>query len=152
MADQLIHRPGLQAIAGQRAVLRVPLQQPLALQKAPNPFGDGMRQFAQLGGRRGFHRAKPLERSIGSDDINPIQKQHVVVDVEVQCTAEALDQGHRAGTRPLASEPGLAAGLSNNVTGATSAPVRPASRYAGATGVWRVLRSRAAVRTAARCV
>jgi hypothetical protein len=107
VADQLVHRPGLQAIAGQIAVFRVSLQQPLALQKAPDPFGDGMRQFAQLGAGRGPHRAKPLERSIGPDNIDPIQKQHVEVDVEVQRTAEALDQGHRAGTRPLASEPGL---------------------------------------------
>ena len=67
-----LHRPGLQAIAGQIADLRVPLQQSLALQKAPDPFGDGMRQFAQLGGGRGFHRAKPLAPSIGPDDIDPI--------------------------------------------------------------------------------
>jgi hypothetical protein len=83
------------------------LQQPLALQKAPEPFGDGLRQFAQLGGGRRPQREKPLERSIGPGDIDPIQEQHVEVDVEVQRTDEALDQGHRAGTRPLASEPGL---------------------------------------------
>jgi hypothetical protein len=107
VADQLVHRPGLQAIAGQIADLRVPLQQSLALQEAPDPFGDGLRQLGEFSGGRGFHRAKPLERSIGPNDRDPIQKQHVEVDVEVQRTAETLDQGHRAGTRPLASEPGL---------------------------------------------
>jgi hypothetical protein len=43
-----------------------------------------VRQLGELGGGRGPHRAKPLERSIGPDDIDPIQEQHVEVDVEEQ--------------------------------------------------------------------
>jgi hypothetical protein len=42
---------------------------------AGNPLGDGVRQFAQLGGGRGPHPAEPLEPSIGPDDIDPIQER-----------------------------------------------------------------------------
>jgi hypothetical protein len=85
----------------------VALQQSLPLQKAPDAPGDGVRQFGELGGGRGPHPAKPLDPSTGPNDVDPIQEQHMEVEVQVQRTAEALDQRHRAGARRLAGESGL---------------------------------------------
>jgi len=39
---------------------------------------------------------KPQRAPIGPTNVYSIQKQHVEVDIQVQRTAETLDQGHRA--------------------------------------------------------
>jgi len=62
---------------------------------ATNPMGDGVRQLGEfLTGRR-FDPAKP-DSPIEAVDVHPVKEQHVKVDVEVQRTAKALDQGNRA--------------------------------------------------------
>ena len=48
MSQQLVHWILLHGIQGQVAVLRIPFQQPPALQKAPDPMGDGMRQLREF--------------------------------------------------------------------------------------------------------
>lgn len=97
MPQQWIHRVVVHRIRGQIAVLGVPFQQTLLFQKAADPVGDGMHPLGEfLAGRR----LDPTEPgcSIGMIDIDAIKEQHVKVDVEVQHTTEALNQGDRAGT------------------------------------------------------
>ena len=74
VGQERIHRPLVHRPRGQIALLAVALQQSLPLQKAPDPPGDGVRQFGELGGGRGPHPAKPLDRSTGPHDIDPIQE------------------------------------------------------------------------------
>ena len=65
-----------------------------------------MRGFGELGARRRLHPAES-ERTVGALDIHPIQKQHVEVNIQVQRTTEALDQGDCAGLGGLTGKPGL---------------------------------------------
>ena len=58
----------------------------------------------QLGAGRRFHPAEP-QRAVRTLDVNPVEEQHVEVDVEVERTAEALDQRDRAGLGRLTREP-----------------------------------------------
>ena len=46
---------------------------------------------------RGLNLSKPHRMSTGTADVHPIQKQHMKVDIQVQCAAKSLDQGHGAG-------------------------------------------------------
>lgn len=59
-------------------------------------MGDGVRQLGEFGAGR---RPDPEEPgcSIGTLNVHAIEEQHVKVNVEVQCTAEALDQGDGTG-------------------------------------------------------
>ena len=84
MAEQRIHGPLVHGLPGQEALLAVALQQSLALQKAPDTLRDRVGQFGKLGGGRGPHPAKPLDLSIGPHDIDPIEEQHMEMEVEEQ--------------------------------------------------------------------
>ena len=97
VTQQLIHRPRLHVIRGEIAVLGIPLQQPLALHKAANALGDGVGQWCEfLAGRR-LHPAKPGGGSVGAVEIDATQKQHGEMDIQVQRTAETLDQSYSTG-------------------------------------------------------
>ncbi len=60
--------------------------------------------MSELGTRRRPERAEPY-RAVGTRDIHPVEKQHVEVDVEIQRTAEALNQRDRAGLGRLTGTP-----------------------------------------------
>lgn len=45
-----------------------------------------------------------VQRAIGTLDVHAVEKQHMEVNIEVQRTAEALDQGDRAGLGRLTEE------------------------------------------------
>ena len=53
-----------------------------------------MRQLHELISGRCLYSPKPHRAPIGTADVYPIQKQHMKVDIQVQRTAETLDQGH----------------------------------------------------------
>ena len=82
MGQERIHRPIVHRLPGEEALLAVALQQSLALQKAPDTLRDRVGQFGELGGSRRPHPAKPLDLSIDPHDIDPIQEQHVEVEVK----------------------------------------------------------------------
>ncbi|VAW80484.1 hypothetical protein MNBD_GAMMA13-911 [hydrothermal vent metagenome] len=102
MPQELTHRVVVHRIPSQIAVFGIPLQQALALQKAANALGDGVRQPGEFGAGQ---RLDPTEPgcSIRLTDIHPIKEQPVKVYVEVQRTAEALNQGDRAGLGRLSA-------------------------------------------------
>lgn len=60
-------------------------------------MGDCARQLGELLTGRRLHPLEP-GTSIGIVDIHAIQEQHVKVDVRIQRTAEALDEGDRTRT------------------------------------------------------
>jgi hypothetical protein len=72
--QQLFHWPGPEAIAGQIAFIRVPLQQSLPLEVAADALlSEGLRQPGQLHARRHRHPAES-ERTVGPLDIRPVSR------------------------------------------------------------------------------
>ena len=86
-------------------------------------MGDGVRQLGQFGAGR---RLDPAETScsIGTLNLHAIEEQHVKVNVEVQCIAEALDQDYGTG---LGRVVGIARFLDQmlGVTGLATHPQKP---------------------------
>ena len=75
-----------------------------------------------LGGQReplGRHRwardvaAQPLALL----HVHPVQQQHLEVDVQIERTTEALDEGHRASAGAPMRGPGLPGNLGDDVVG-----------------------------------
>ncbi len=56
--QELIHRPRLEALAGQIAGLGIPLQQSPTFQKTADAPCQGLGQCGELGARRRLHRAE----------------------------------------------------------------------------------------------
>jgi hypothetical protein len=56
-----------------------------------------MREFYEFIFCWGLNASKPQRVSIGTADVYSIQEQHMKMDIEIERTAEALDQGHGAG-------------------------------------------------------
>jgi len=57
--QQLIQRIVVHCLRGQIAVPSIPFQQPLPLEKAPDPVGDAMRQLGEFLAGRCFDSVKP---------------------------------------------------------------------------------------------
>ena len=66
-------------IAGQIAVLRIALQQPLAFEVAADAPCQGLGKPGRLGAGRRLHPAEP-QRAVGALDVHPVEEQHVEVD------------------------------------------------------------------------
>ena len=66
----------------------------------------GPSQLGELSTRWRLHQTE-AQRAGGTLDVHSVEEKHVEVDVEVERTAEALDQCGRAGAYRLAREPGL---------------------------------------------
>jgi len=56
---------------------------------------DGMRELGQFNTAGGFCLRQTQRAAAGT--VHPVQKQHMKMNIQVQCAAEALDQGHGAG-------------------------------------------------------
>lgn len=63
--------------------------------------------------------------------INPVEKQHVKVDVEIERAAEALDEGDRAGVRAAAGEARLADEITRDAAVDDAEHAREGARVAG---------------------
>ncbi len=71
-------------------LLGVALQQSFTLEQPPDSAGDDVGQLRQLGRRRFSHPLESRSVPVGRTHlVNPIQEQHVEVDVEVQRRAES---------------------------------------------------------------
>lgn len=100
---QRIDRLALKPVAPQVSVLRIPRQRPLPFQVAADAPGKGLGQLRELGAGRCLHPTE-AQRAIRTLDIDPVEEQHVEVQVQIQRAAETLDQGDRAGLRRLPRE------------------------------------------------
>jgi len=108
VAGQIRHRVvGVEHFA-QIKLLGVALQQPFTLDQPLDPAGDIVGQLRQLGRRGPAHPLEARPSAVLAHQVNPIQKQHMEVDVEVQRRAEALDQRDRARAGRLLRKAGLA--------------------------------------------
>jgi len=87
------------------AALQIPHQQPLPFQVASDALTYPMHERLKLCGRRRTDR--PEAKCVSSRDVHAVQEQQVEVDVEIQRTAEALDQGHGARLRPRVRQSGF---------------------------------------------
>ena len=69
-------------------------------------MSHGVCQVCALGAGRCGYAEKPRIRT-GVIHIDAIEEQHMEMDIQIECPAEALDQGDGAGVRHLVSEPRL---------------------------------------------
>ena len=76
--------------------MRIALQQALPFKIAADTLCDALRQFGEFGARGCVDPAE-AKRTGGVFDVHPIEKQHVKVQIEIECAAKALNQGDRAG-------------------------------------------------------
>ncbi len=87
------------------------------------------RPAPQCGGR---HRHEP-NTPVGTCGVDPVQHQHMKVNVEVERTAPALDQRHRPGLRPAQFEPSTPRARQRSCRMAPTYNRTHASRIAGST-------------------
>jgi hypothetical protein len=66
-------------------------------------MADGMHQIDQFLLIRAVGVLEPCSTVLGFR-VNPIQEQHMEMYIEIERTAEPLDQRHRTGLRGLSSE------------------------------------------------
>ncbi len=93
----------------QMTALGIPDQPSAALQVPTEPLAEPLHQRLNLfpGGRA----QAPEIRRLGIRQIHPIRHQHVEVHIQIQGTAETLDERHRPALRLAPSQPGLAPGF-----------------------------------------
>jgi hypothetical protein len=106
MANQVVEPAGLE-ISSKPSVLDVALDQAMTFQHMGHVCADLPDQPLQLVRTRPCHGAE-LRRVGALEQIHPVQKQHVKVDVQVQRRAKALNQRHGPGRGAGAREAGLA--------------------------------------------
>lgn len=99
----LLHGVLIRIIQIQVTVFFITLEDVLALQKAGNPVADRMHQLYQF---LLFLPIGALETcsTVFGFRVNPIQEQHMEMYIEIERTAEPLDQRHRTGLRGLSGE------------------------------------------------
>ena len=96
-SGQVVHGRFVRGVELQIGVLNVPHQQALAFQESADPLADRLDERFQC---PGTGRRQAVKHGwLMVDEIHPVQKQHVKVNVEIQGTAEALYQRHGAGLR-----------------------------------------------------
>ena len=85
------HRVALVEIECKIRILQIAGEQTLTFQIPTDPMTQLMRQCNQLGMARCFH-AKELRNTMPIFCIHAIEKQHVEMDVQIECGAKPLDQ------------------------------------------------------------
>lgn len=92
-----MHRRLLAGIEGEIRFLEVARDEPGALERAADARGDPLHQMLERIRARGWDRDEP-QGTLALPAIDTVEHQQVKVHIEVERTAEALDQGHRPAT------------------------------------------------------